>query len=165
MGLVFVYLTFSLPLSTWLLQGYFRGVPRELEEASIIDGSSQIGAMFRITLPLIRPAVVAVGTFAFVLSWGEFILALALISTAYGYILYFRILGRAGATNASLVTLLVPPSAVLLGFLFLGETLQTADLAGMASRGGVYVEQRAISVEDEDSRSGHDPSRLLVSCR
>ena len=60
------------------------------------------------------------------------ILALALVSTAYGYILYFRILGRAGATNASLVTLLVPPSAVVLGFFFLGETLDVADFAGMA---------------------------------
>lgn len=60
------------------------------------------------------------------------ILGLALVSTAYGYILYFRIMSEAGATNASLVTLLVPPSAILLGYLFLGETLQMVDIAGMA---------------------------------
>ncbi|THK34484.1 DMT family transporter [Ensifer sp. MPMI2T] len=60
------------------------------------------------------------------------ILGLALVSTSYGYILYFRILAEAGATNASLVTLLVPPAAILLGYLFLGETLQAADVAGMA---------------------------------
>lgn len=59
------------------------------------------------------------------------ILALALISTAFGYILFFRIMAQAGATNASLVTLLVPPSAILLGALFLGETLQVMDLVGM----------------------------------
>jgi drug/metabolite transporter (DMT)-like permease len=59
------------------------------------------------------------------------VLALALVSTAYAYILFFRILGRAGATNTSLFTLLVPPSAILLGFLFLGETLQPTDMAGM----------------------------------
>lgn len=59
------------------------------------------------------------------------ILALALISTAFGYILFFRIMAQAGATNASLVTLLVPPSAILLGALFLGETLQVLDLVGM----------------------------------
>jgi drug/metabolite transporter (DMT)-like permease len=59
------------------------------------------------------------------------VLALALISTAYGYILYFRIMTLAGATNTSLVTLLVPPSAILLGFLFLGETLEPTDIAGM----------------------------------
>ncbi|NRP70455.1 putative cystine transporter YijE [Ensifer psoraleae] len=60
------------------------------------------------------------------------ILGLALVSTAYGYILYFRVMAEAGATNASLVTLLVPPSAILLGYLFLGETLQAMDVAGMA---------------------------------
>ena len=59
------------------------------------------------------------------------ILGLALVSTAYAYILYFRIMREAGATNASLVTLLVPPSAILLGYLFLGETLQAVDFAGM----------------------------------
>ncbi|WP_275783541.1 DMT family transporter [Pararhizobium gei] len=59
------------------------------------------------------------------------ILALALVSTAYGYILFFRIIGRAGATNASLVTLLVPPGAILLGFLFLGESLERTHITGM----------------------------------
>lgn len=60
------------------------------------------------------------------------ILALALLSTAFGYILYFRIMAAAGATNASLVTLLVPPSAILLGVLFLGERLTSGEFAGMA---------------------------------
>lgn len=60
------------------------------------------------------------------------ILGLALVSTAYAYILFFRIMAEAGATNTSLVTLLVPPSAILLGFLFLGETLHPVDFAGMA---------------------------------
>ncbi|OAP38369.1 ABC transporter permease [Sinorhizobium glycinis] len=59
------------------------------------------------------------------------ILGLALVSTAYAYILFFRIMAEAGATNTSLVTLLVPPSAILLGYLFLGETLNAMDIAGM----------------------------------
>lgn len=79
-ALAFTHLALGLPIAVWMLKGYIDAVPRELEEASIIDGSSQLGALFRITLPLIRPAVIAVGTFAFVLSWGEFLLALALIS-------------------------------------------------------------------------------------
>lgn len=79
-ALTFTHLALGLPIAVWMLKGYIDAVPRELEEASIIDGSSQLGAMFRITLPLIRPAVIAVGTFAFVLSWGEFLLALALIT-------------------------------------------------------------------------------------
>jgi drug/metabolite transporter (DMT)-like permease len=60
------------------------------------------------------------------------VLGLALLSTALGYLLYFRIMALSGATYASLVTLLVPPSAVILGALFLGERLEAAELAGMA---------------------------------
>ncbi|AVF02644.1 MULTISPECIES: carbohydrate ABC transporter permease [Devosia] len=81
-ALTFTHLALGLPIAVWMLKGYIDAVPRELEEAAVIDGSSQLGAMVRITLPLIRPAVVAVGTFAFVLSWGEFLLALALITSA-----------------------------------------------------------------------------------
>ena len=75
------------------------------------------------------------------------VLALALISTAYGYILFFRIMSRAGATNTSLVTLLVPPSAILLGFLFLGETLEPTDVAGMLliAAGLVVLDGRILS--------------------
>ncbi len=67
------------------------------------------------------------------------ILAIALVSTAFGYILYFRIMAAAGATNTSLVTLLVPPSAILLGLLFLGERLEMTDIAGMALIGAGLV--------------------------
>lgn len=68
------------------------------------------------------------------------ILAIALLSTAFGYILYFRIMAAAGATNTSLVTLLVPPSAILLGFLFLGERLEMTEIAGMALIGaGLFI--------------------------
>lgn len=74
------------------------------------------------------------------------ILGLALVSTAYGYILFFRIMGEVGATNTSLVTLLVPPSAILLGYLFLGETLQPADVGGMAliAAGLVVLDGRVL---------------------
>lgn len=79
-ALIFVHLALGLPIAVWMLRGYIDSVPRELEEAAMIDGTGQVGAMLRITFPLIRPAVVAVGTFAFVLSWGEYVMALALIS-------------------------------------------------------------------------------------
>jgi len=67
------------------------------------------------------------------------VLAIALLSTAFGYIIYFRIMAAAGATNTSLVTLLVPPSAILLGFLFLGERLEMTEIAGMALIGAGLV--------------------------
>ncbi|MDB5541058.1 MAG: putative sugar transporter permease protein, partial [Devosia sp.] len=75
-GLIFVYLTFSLPLSTWLLQGYFRGVPRELEEQGMIDGLSRFGALIRIVLPLSAPGIAAVAIFTFTGAWNELLFAL-----------------------------------------------------------------------------------------
>jgi multiple sugar transport system permease protein len=80
-GLILVYLTFSLPLSTWLLQGYFRGVPRELEEQGMIDGLSRLGALFRIVLPLSAPGLAAVAIFTFTGAWNELLLALVLITS------------------------------------------------------------------------------------
>ena len=77
------------------------------------------------------------------------ILALALISTAFAYIVYFRIIATAGATNASLVTLLVPVSAMLLGATFLGERLETFELAGMALIGAglVVIDGRLLRLQ------------------
>jgi multiple sugar transport system permease protein len=80
-GLILVYLTFSLPLSTWLLQSYFRGVPRELEEQGMVDGLSRLGAMFRIVLPLSAPGLAAVSIFTFTGAWNELLLALVLITS------------------------------------------------------------------------------------
>jgi multiple sugar transport system permease protein len=80
-GLILVHLTFSLPLSTWLLQGYFRGVPRELEEQGMIDGLSRLGALFRIVLPLSAPGLAAVAIFTFTGAWNELLLALVLITS------------------------------------------------------------------------------------
>jgi ABC-type glycerol-3-phosphate transport system permease component len=79
-ALAFIHLSLGLPIAVWMLKGYVDSVPVELEEAALIDGCSRVGALYRITFPLIRPAVVAVGTFAFVLSWGEFLMALSLIT-------------------------------------------------------------------------------------
>ena len=80
-GLILVYLTFSLPLSTWLLQGYFRGVPRELEEQGMIDGLSRFGALVRIVLPLSAPGIAAVAIFTFTGAWNELLFALVLITS------------------------------------------------------------------------------------
>ena len=81
LGLILVYLTFSLPLCTWLLQGYFRGVPRELEEQGMVDGLTRFGALFRIVLPLSAPGLAAVAIFTFTGAWNELLLALVLITS------------------------------------------------------------------------------------
>jgi multiple sugar transport system permease protein len=80
-GLIIVYLTFSMPLSTWLLAGYFKGVPAELEEQAMVDGATRLGALFRILIPLSLPGLVAVGIFTFTAAWNELLLALIFITS------------------------------------------------------------------------------------
>ena len=80
-GLVIIYLTFSIPLSTWLLSGYFRTVPADLEEQAMVDGTSQLGALFRILLPLSLPGLAAVGIFTFTAAWNELLFALIFITS------------------------------------------------------------------------------------
>lgn len=75
-GLILVYMIITLPLSVWMLTSYFKAIPVELEEAAIIDGASRLGVLFRITLPLSLPGVIAVIVYAFVTTWNEFIFAL-----------------------------------------------------------------------------------------
>lgn len=80
-GLIIVYLTFSIPLSTWLLTGYFRGVPPELEEQAMVDGATRMGALLRIVLPLSLPGIAAIGIFTFTGAWNELLLALIFITS------------------------------------------------------------------------------------
>jgi ABC-type glycerol-3-phosphate transport system permease component len=75
-GLILVYMIITLPLSVWMLTSYFRAIPVELEEAAIIDGATRLGVLFRVTLPLSLPGLVAVLVYAFVTTWNEFIFAL-----------------------------------------------------------------------------------------
>jgi multiple sugar transport system permease protein len=76
-SLVLVYPTITIPIATWLLMGFFKGIPRDIEEQAMVDGYSRVGAVTRAVLPLIYPGVVAVVVFAFTLSAHEFIYALA----------------------------------------------------------------------------------------
>ena len=80
-ALILTYPTFLIPFSSWLLMGYFRSIPKELEESAMIDGSSRLGTLFRVVLPLATPGLLSAGIFAFTLSWNEFIYALVFITT------------------------------------------------------------------------------------
>jgi multiple sugar transport system permease protein/raffinose/stachyose/melibiose transport system permease protein len=75
-GLILIYTIITLPLSVWMLTSYMRGIPVELEEAATIDGASRLGVLFRITLPLAMPGLVAVVVYSFVTCWNEFVFAL-----------------------------------------------------------------------------------------
>jgi N,N'-diacetylchitobiose transport system permease protein len=78
-GVIVTYLTFVLPFTVWTLRGFMVGVPRELEEAAQVDGSTRFGAFVRILLPLIGPGLVATSIFAFIQAWNEFIMAYVLL--------------------------------------------------------------------------------------
>jgi multiple sugar transport system permease protein len=80
-ALILTYPTFLIPFCAWLLMGYFRSIPKELEESAMIDGSSRVGTLVRIVLPLAMPGLLSAGIFAFTLSWNEFIYALVFITT------------------------------------------------------------------------------------
>ena len=77
-ALALVYLSFNLPFVVWILIGFFQGIPRELEEAALVDGAGRFAAFRQIVLPLSLPGLLAAGVFAFVLSWNEFLFALVL---------------------------------------------------------------------------------------
>jgi N,N'-diacetylchitobiose transport system permease protein len=80
-GVIVTYLTFALPFTIWTLRGFILGVPRELEEAAMVDGSTRFGAFVRIFLPLIAPGLVATSIYAFILAWNEFLLAYIFLSS------------------------------------------------------------------------------------
>ena len=79
-GLTLTYLAFVLPFTIWTLRGFVANVPRELEEAAMVDGSSRMRAFITITFPLVAPGLVATGVFAFIQAWNEFIFALVIMN-------------------------------------------------------------------------------------
>jgi multiple sugar transport system permease protein len=82
LALILTYPTFLIPFCTWLLMGYFKTIPLELEECALIDGASRLQILVRIILPLAVPGLISAGIFAFTLSWNEFIYALTFISSS-----------------------------------------------------------------------------------
>jgi multiple sugar transport system permease protein len=80
-GLILVYVTFTMPFSLWMLQGYVAAIPRDLEEAGAMDGATRLVVLRRIVFPLLMPGIVATSMFTFVAAWNEFFLALVLIQS------------------------------------------------------------------------------------
>jgi drug/metabolite transporter (DMT)-like permease len=117
-----------------------------LSPMSVTTGQLSAGALMMLPLAFVvdRPWTQPMPPLT---AWGA-IVALALLCTAFGYVLYFRLIDRAGATNALLVTLLVPPVAILLGSMFLGETLAPQDFIGLAliALGLAAIDGRLLSI-------------------
>ncbi|MFG2477612.1 carbohydrate ABC transporter permease [Streptomyces fagopyri] len=79
-GLIITYLTFILPFTVWTLRGFIVNIPKELEEAAMVDGCSRTGAFVRVVFPLLAPGMVATSVYAFIQAWNEYLYALMLMS-------------------------------------------------------------------------------------
>ena len=80
-GVIAMYLTFVLPFTVWTMRGFLLGIPKELEEAAMVDGATRLGAFVRVLLPLVGPGLVATSIFAFIQAWNEFIIAYVFLHT------------------------------------------------------------------------------------
>lgn len=81
LALVLSYLTFAIPFCTWMLIGYFKGIPTELEEAALIDGCTRLQSLWKVLIPLSAPGLVAAAIFSFTLAWNEFLFALIFVTS------------------------------------------------------------------------------------
>jgi len=93
-SLVIVYTAFNLPFVVWMMRGFFQELPREMEEAAMVDGDSRMGALFRVILPMVTPGLAATAVFCLIMSWNEFLLALVLTQTDAAMTLPVGIAGR-----------------------------------------------------------------------
>ena len=80
-GVIAMYLTFVLPFTVWTMRGFLLGIPKELEEAAMVDGATRFGAFVRVLLPLVGPGLVATSIFAFIQAWNEFLIAYVFLHT------------------------------------------------------------------------------------
>ncbi|NQS89264.1 carbohydrate ABC transporter permease [Patescibacteria group bacterium] len=80
-GLILAHITLSLPFAVWMLMGFFKEIPRELDESAVIDGCTTMGVLFRILFPLVRGGLAATGVFCILWSWNDFIFAFSLTSS------------------------------------------------------------------------------------
>ena len=115
LSLIIVYTSLNLPFVVWMMRGFFAEVPRDLEEAAMVDGDSRMGAFWRIVLPLVAPGLAATAVFCLIVSWNEFLFALVLTQTDEAMTLPVGIAGRVtqygikwGAMSAAAVVAMVP---------------------------------------------------------
>jgi len=124
LALVITYTSFILPLTVWIMKGYFETLPTTLERAALVDGCSRLGAFLRIIVPVARPGLVAAGIFTFIVAWNEFLFALILTGTTNAQTIPVVISGftvqvrssQYGSIFASGVVAVLPPVLVALLF-------------------------------------------------
>ncbi|MFF2040329.1 carbohydrate ABC transporter permease [Kitasatospora sp. NPDC058170] len=132
-GLILTYLTFSLPFSVWMLVGYFDSIPRDLDEAALVDGCGPVRALVRIIIPAAVPGIVAVAVYAFMTAWGEVLFA-SVLTTDRTRTLAVGLQGYATLNdvywNQVMAASLVVSVPVVAGFLLLQRYLVAGLTAG-----------------------------------
>jgi ABC-type glycerol-3-phosphate transport system permease component len=121
--LLCIYVSQALPISIWLLKAYFDAIPREIDEAGLIDGCSQLRVLVQLILPVSRPALVAVSLYSFVVVWREFIIAatfaadIQIKTMPVGLYMFFTELGiEWGKLSAAAILVALPPMILIVAF-------------------------------------------------
>jgi multiple sugar transport system permease protein len=137
-GLVLVYTAFAIPLSVWILRGFFDTIPRELEESAKIDGCTELAAFRKVTLPLSLPGLASTGVFAFVLAWNDFFFAKTFLNSELKWVVTVGLSSLSGwyvlewqQTMAASAVFALPPA---IAFLFVQRFL-VGGLTGGAVKG------------------------------
>jgi multiple sugar transport system permease protein len=137
-ALLVTYPSFVLPFATWLMMGYYRSIPEEVEDAALIDGCNRLQAFFLVVLPLVRPALLAVGLFSFTAAWNEFLYAYTFLRTGSLYTLPVGLAGLIigdiqpwGLLMAASILTAVPVAIVYM----LGQKLMVAGLTAGSVKG------------------------------
>ena len=169
-GVIVTYMTFVLPFAVWTLRGFILGIPKELEEAAMVDGSSRLGAFVRILLPLVAPGLVATSVFAFITTWNEYIFARVLLNdqskqTVTVWLSYFLGTSRNTDWGALMAASTLTAIPVVVFFLLVQRKIafgldrrrrQGVSRLALAARAGGSRARR--SAEAADSRRAGAPS-------
>jgi ABC-type glycerol-3-phosphate transport system permease component len=133
-SLILAYSSFALPFSVWMLIGFFRSIPLEIDEAAIVDGASRVTTLWRVILPLARPGLVAVALFTFLISWNAYVWALVLTTDPSMFVLSVGIANMVGEYrvqwNELMAAAMIAAVPVMVMFAFLERHLVNALTAG-----------------------------------
>ncbi|HZQ60169.1 MAG TPA: carbohydrate ABC transporter permease [Casimicrobiaceae bacterium] len=133
-ALILAYSSFALPFSVWMLIGFFRSIPREIDEAAIMDGAGVLQVFFRVILPLARPGLVAVALFTFLIAWNAYVWALVLTTDSSMYVLSVGIANMVGEYrvqwNELMAAALIAAAPVMVLYALLERHLVSAITAG-----------------------------------
>jgi ABC-type glycerol-3-phosphate transport system permease component len=132
LSMLFVYTAITIPFSVYLLVGYLEAVPRELDEAAIIDGCSRFEVLWRIVFPIMLPGVVATATYAFLLCWTEYLFALAFLTRTELKTMPLGLYAFFGEDTAEWGKIMAASALTTLPTLLLFLPLQTRLAAGLA---------------------------------